>query len=686
MSHTICIFMNRKHVRDLRLVLSCLAMFVVVFLPFDAQASGPFVAPTAEELAMKSVPGYPGLPAVVLYQEEVARDDASMVQHYSRIKILTEEGKKYANIEIQSVGGYTTVVDEVEARTIHADGTIVPFTGKPVLKVIEQQSGVYFRLHQTAFTLPDVEVGSIIEYSYTTHQRIYIEPPTWEIQGSLFIKLAHFEWRPAGRVEDSRRDAMTAVSWDPVLPQGVQVVHAKAGYTGVFVSAKDVSYDTYAVTVKDVPPLPDEEFGPPLSSIRYGVRFSYASTIGDKFWSSEGAKWSKEIDHFINPNGDVKKATEGVIAGASTQEDKVRKIYAGVMEMENTAYTRTRDLSEDTAEGHKDLKTVADILARKRGTASGLTSLFIGMARAAGLPAYAMIVPNRAEEIFTPTWLSFAQLSDEIAIVTIDGHERFFDPGSRYCSFGHLAWQHTLVQGMRQNANGAVIDRTPGEIPQTNSLGRVANISLDAEGNVSGRIDLTYGGSAALRWRQTALRTDEAELRRQLKRELEDRLPSTLEVEVAEIKNLTDYEQPLKVSATVKGSMGTATGKRRLIPADLFVARDKATFPQGKRDLPVYFLYPVTMQDALRISFPKSMTLEAMPSSATLEMPQRASYDLSVSSTPISFTTRRHYTFAAIIVPVAEYSQLRNFYSQLQAKDQESVILKLSAAESPVTP
>ena len=59
-----------------------------------------FVKPTAEELSMTSLKGYPGAPAVILYREEITRDDMHSVQHYERIKILTEEGKKYANVEL----------------------------------------------------------------------------------------------------------------------------------------------------------------------------------------------------------------------------------------------------------------------------------------------------------------------------------------------------------------------------------------------------------------------------------------------------------------------------------------------------------------------------------------------------------------------------------------------------------
>src|SRR5215467_3489351 len=54
-----------------------------------------------EELKMKSVEGAPGAPAVILYRE-VNRDDgrAGHEDNYVRIKILTDEGRKYADVEI----------------------------------------------------------------------------------------------------------------------------------------------------------------------------------------------------------------------------------------------------------------------------------------------------------------------------------------------------------------------------------------------------------------------------------------------------------------------------------------------------------------------------------------------------------------------------------------------------------
>ena len=77
---------------------------------------------------MTSEPLAPGAPAIILYRE-VERDDSSQgtvhEKNYYRIKILTEEGRKYANIEISFVKDVDEVV-HIRARTISE--TALPLT------------------------------------------------------------------------------------------------------------------------------------------------------------------------------------------------------------------------------------------------------------------------------------------------------------------------------------------------------------------------------------------------------------------------------------------------------------------------------------------------------------------------------------------------------------------------------
>lgn len=667
--------------RMLRMLSVATALGILAGAGGVAFAADPFVKPTAEELKMTSLPGYPGAAAVVLFKEEVTKDDMHVVQHYERIKILTEEGKKYANVELgffsttdnNGYMGDDKMVGDILGRTIHADGTIIPFTGKPYLKVIEKEQGVKFQ--EKVFTLPDAEVGSIIEYRFATrYNDMVYESPTWIIQGDLYLKAAHFQWYPTTRelVDGETEQAINAISWFPVLPEGAKIEMTQMPPSGPTGQPQTV----YNLNVKDVPPMAHEEFMPPISSFSYRVEFAFTPyRTGAEYWKANGKAWSNRVNKFTDPGSDLRAAVGPIIAGATTDDAKLKKIYAAVMALDNTAYTRAHEEREDKAAGLGQVKTAADVLARKRGTPRQLTELFVGLARAAGMKAYLMLVPDRSENLFVASRFSMNQFRGTIAIVVVDGKEQYFDPGERYCEYGHLAWEHTFVSGLRQTDNGTDFGHGTGDAYSSNKFNRVANLDMDDKGGVKGKIDLSFTGSAALHWRQVALRGDEQSLHHALRTELERMVPKSLDVKVTEVKNLTDYDQPLMVSYSVKGELGTSTGKRMVLPSDLFTANESATFPHEKREVAVYFHYPQVIQDAVRVNFPTTLMVEAAPPAGKLNMEKTGLYNLTVTPAAGNFVTRRAFLFGDVVVPVAQYSSLRTFYSQFETKDQESVIL-----------
>lgn len=618
---------------------------------------------------------------MVLNREETTKDDLHSVFHYERIKILTKDGEKYANVTLPFVSvtqtqasqyGDDKTLDEIAGRTIHPDGKVIPFTGKPYLKVLEK--GQDMKVQERVFTLPDVEVGSIIEYRYATRiaDNIY-EAPEWIIQGDLYVKRAHYVWYPTSRELQSERGAVTTITWSPILPADAKIERRDIPHT----EFTRESVQVFELTMKDVPPEVKEDYMPPIASFSYRVLFNFtAEHSAADWWKNEGKNWSKGMDSFADPNSDLKKKTAEITAGATTDDQKLRKIYATVMELENTHFTRVHDEKEEKAEGGHPVKNANDVLNQKRGSKTQLTQLFVGMARAAGMKAYFMLVPDRSEELFLPSWLSLQQFDDVIAIVNVDGKEMYFDPGCRYCAYGHLAWEHTLVQGLRQTEKGTEFGGTPIDDFRVNQVLRVANLNMDDAGQIKGTINLTFMGADALQWRHRALSGDEESLNHSLRKNLEEMVPRSLQVKVDKIDNLTEYEQPLKVSYDVTGTLGTHTGKRILLPSDIFISGESATFADEKRQQAVYFHYPRYVQDAQRINLPPTMSVEATPDAARFDLPKQEAYTLSVVGDAKGYTTRRNYVQSELLVMPKDYDGLRKFYSQFESKDQETVVLK----------
>ena len=183
-----------------RLLVALSAQFSIgiafVVFSFTALSASEFQPVVAEELKMTSEPLAPGAPAIILYRQ-VDRDDRGLTAHeddYFRIKILKEEGRKYADIEIPFFKDSGNVVN-VHGRTIRPDGSIVNFDGKVFSKSIAKAKGLKYMAK--TFTLPDVQVGGIIEYYYTTDlSEHYVYDSHWILSDELFTKAAKFSLKP----------------------------------------------------------------------------------------------------------------------------------------------------------------------------------------------------------------------------------------------------------------------------------------------------------------------------------------------------------------------------------------------------------------------------------------------------------------------------------------------------------
>src|ERR1700722_2700866 len=130
---------------------------------FPLTALSQFQEPTKDELQMTEDPKAPGAAAVYLNIAEITDDPLHYHSFYARAKVLQEKGKELATVTIPYQQGNFKVTD-VKGRTIHSDGTVIPLTVKPEDLLSSKEGEKQFG--RMVFTLPSVDVGSILEYRY----------------------------------------------------------------------------------------------------------------------------------------------------------------------------------------------------------------------------------------------------------------------------------------------------------------------------------------------------------------------------------------------------------------------------------------------------------------------------------------------------------------------------------------
>src|SRR5205823_1959137 len=178
----------------MRLFRYCVLAACALAATFSFAQKEDWLPVTPQDLQIKEVPGAPGAPAIQLYYADFIDDVHHSEYFQSRIKILNEKGIKYADVEIPLFPGGS--LSDLKARTIHPDGKIIEFSGKPFEKTLIKGKGIKF-LAKT-FTLPDVTVGSMIEYRY---KLILAEDEInsrneWIIQHELYTVKEYFRMKP----------------------------------------------------------------------------------------------------------------------------------------------------------------------------------------------------------------------------------------------------------------------------------------------------------------------------------------------------------------------------------------------------------------------------------------------------------------------------------------------------------
>jgi Domain of Unknown Function with PDB structure (DUF3857)/Transglutaminase-like superfamily len=654
-------------VAPLRRSLSLAVTSILILSGVHAFADS-WTKPTPEELQMTSEPAAPGAAAIYLLRDENADDKLHVHITYARVKILTEKGKQYADQEI-SYQSNTFRIFGVEGRTIHSDGTVIPFTGKPYVKFLEKNGTEKYKA--TVFTMPDVQVGSILEYRYVlAYESNLVVSPLWYLQGPLYVRKGHFRFAPSDRViQDGHGGIMQGhYAYAAVLPPDSKVVYSPAG-------------KFYTIDATNISALPEEEFMPPMRNYSYHALFYYTTAkTADEYWSNEGKYWSRTADKFID-EGKLSAAVSQIVSPADTPAQKLEKIYGAVMKLENTGFTREHSEAEDKAQGLRT-RTAADIWQQKRGNRNEIAQLFVGLARAAGLKAYVGIVTNRDRNLFLPEYLDMGQLDDDIAIVELNGKDNFFDPGQRYAAFGQLHWKHTATRGIRQIERGTAVFDTPIANYKTNNEIRSANLEIEPDGKVSGSIRIILTGSRALYWRENALRNGEDEFKTDFERSMQSEMPPGIEVKADHFLGLTDWETNFQGVLKVSGSMGTATAKRVFLPASFFAATGHPLFALDKRTMPVDLRYPYSVQDVVSLKLPPAFEIESLPKDTEFTFPQMALYRAKFTREGAVVNSSRALVLGNPIYRVEEYPQLKDFYEKVNAKDKEPAVLELTKTAS----
>jgi hypothetical protein len=645
-----------KHVR-----LAAIAAFLAI-PAFSLFAREPrvddFRTATPEELAMKSVAFAPGASAVILDWVQWHDDTNFRQSEYVRVKILSEEGKKYGDIEIPYIPLLTNL-DKVEARTTKPDGTIVPFTGKIYEKLIVKTGGV--RMISKTFSLPDVQPGCIIEYHYTLGSRdAFLRATRFTVQRELPVLREMLWLKPY-------KEQYTSFFTYRGLPAGKKPV-----MTG----------DHYELALQDIPAFEKERYAPPEGELKPAVNFFYstASKIdADPFWKDVGKGLTDSTEEFISGDpSPIHTAAAEAVAGATTPEEKLRKLYAITRKIENLGYEEEKTEAEQRKV--KENHSAQDVLRNGYGYSDEINRLFIALARSAGFDAHAVRIASRDDSFFAKNLPISGQLDSEVCVVKVDGKDLFFDPGTPWAPYGVLAWQKGHVPGLKlvRKQDAQWVD-TPQLEANEALVTRKAVLHVDGDA-LKGKITITYKGQEALVRRLRNYTDDEAATKKSLEEAAKSHFADGATVTLTRVTGMKAADPEVVAEYDVElPNTGSFAGSRAMIPLSVFHASAKNPFAPAKRQYSVYYEYPSVEEEDVMLEMPAGYAVETVPNAGDINggaIVYKTGYEKKDNA--VHFT--RRMLVDSMFFPIEQYNALRTIYSRIASADQEQVILRKAKA------
>ncbi len=633
-------------------ILFCCVLIGV--LPLGAADFPPI---TDAERALNEVPGQPGSPAVVLFKkgELKLQDYPTEVSSYMkvkvRLKILTEDGKDFGEVEIPHSGYYR--LKEVEGRTVLPDGKKYELAKD---SVFEERRSRSLKRFVTKLVFPAVEVGAIIDYSYTVRwdDIFFLEP--WYFHNRVPTLLSEIIYIKPG--------SLALQPWGvqaPGLPIQSEVRNTSKG-------------KATRLWAENLPGIPDEPYGFSFNDLSNRSMMIPVAVVASGTRVPLMGSWEETCELYAPAYRAArkkerlarKKATE-LAAGQTSLLDKIAALHGFVRdEIQNQA-------TVSVGLGGEDVK-VDDVLEERRGTPVAKALLLQSMLSAIKVDSDLIWVADRTIgrpdlRVANPWWFDAG-----LVRVEVDKAPLFLDPVDRSVGFGRLAPYHEGTQGVLFHKTKPQIVQLPASSNEHNLRRVKVDLELDDEGRLIGQGSQELEGHQAwrfLRWKDDPESTSDA-WRERLEKRFSGFDVSDVEVE-EDIR-----QQTVRVGWSMRQRDEEVLGdEATILPSQPLTAIQPFSLTAEQRRTPVQMSFSWRDDLVTTIKWPAGWTLDVLPEDMSHGGPAgKFECDVERGEGGGSVTVRRRFEVAQNeFVGREGYLALQNLYQEASKADAQGVVL-----------
>lgn len=353
-----------------------------------------------------------------------------ITEYHAKVKILKEEGMDYADIEIPFYHNDTSSEKINELKAITHNGSREIFLNASDVYEVDVDEN----WSKKTFTFPEVQIGSILEYSYEVQSPFHFNLSSWDFQSEILKVYTEYNARIPGNWKYNR----TLIGEIP-LDENESVLEKDCFYI-VGYGVADCEILKYSMN--EVPAFKDsEKFMLSPRNYRSRLEFELSEYHNLKGFTEKFTKSWKDVDREFKKDQDLgRQLKRKNFLGSHVSEslfsnndllERANEIYEFVKEhfSWNNKYGIWRD------------NNVKNAFEEKRGSAAEINITLINLLNASGLKADMILLGTREKGLPKRNQPVMTDFNYLIAKVDIDGKSYLLDATDKEMPFGMLPYR-----------------------------------------------------------------------------------------------------------------------------------------------------------------------------------------------------------------------------------------------------
>jgi hypothetical protein len=608
--------------------------------------------------------------AKTIFKYNLSRGFTVNHEYTYRIKIYKKEGLSWANFEVPYYVGYEDMNDEsvkfsnVVTYNIE-DGTVVK-TKLNSEGSFKKNVNEYWNL--ATISMPNVKVGSVIEFKYILKSENIVKFPVYDNQYDIPINYSEYI-----------TEIPEIFIYKPVLKGYVKVksdakfVNGSQNYEDEYKRTASLKYRQInsSYIAENIPAIKEEDYVDNIRNYKSSIQNELERTrypeqpVKDYSITWEGvAKTIFENKNFgkeLNEQPYLIQDVKMILKNAVSDEEKLDIIFKFVQSKMNW----------NKEDGYFTEKGVKKAYLEKTGNVAEINFILIAMLKLAGINANPVLISTVEHGV--PSFPSRTVFNYVIAAADLDGKQILLDATHKYTAqnilpLNVLNWTGRLIKqdGTSQEIN--LVPTIPSKVNYT-LMTKINNL-----GHITGKFRVQKTAYEAYSFREKYANQNEENYLEKLENNLDGILINDYSVENRD----TDMSKPVIETFTFTSENHCEIiGGKMFIDPLLFFTLKKNPFVQEKRQMPIYFGYPKQEKYNINLEIPEGYAVESIPKSMKIASEDNVILfvmNSQVEGNKIQIIITKEIN--AAIMEAEYYSNLKDFFQKIIDKQNEKIVLK----------